>query len=91
MVAVTFLAGLYFRFIKENKPAWENLQKEATLLKYRELAAVVQKSLFPDISKFENFIYAKNVPARDVSGDYFDVVRSSKEEYFFALVLEIFH
>ena len=85
MVAVTFLAGLYFRFIKENKTALENLQKEAKLLKERELAAGVQKSLFPDISKFENFIYAKNVPARDVSGDYFDVVRSSKEEYFFAL------
>ena len=32
-----------------------------------------------------HFIYAKNIPARDVSGDYFDVVRSSKEEYFFTL------
>ena len=38
-----------------------------------------------DISKFENFIFAKNVPARDVSGDYFDVVRSTPEEYFFTL------
>ena len=85
MVTVTFLTGLYFRFIKENKIALENLQKEAKLLKERELAAGVQKSLFPDISKFENFIYAKNIPARDVSGDYFDVVRSSKEEYFFTL------
>ena len=83
MVTITFLTGLYFRFIEENKIALENLQKEAKLLKERELAAGVQKSLFPDISKFENFIYAKNVPARDVSGDYFDVVRSSKEEYFF--------
>ena len=85
MVTVTFLTGLYFRFIEENKIALENLQKEAKLLKERELAAGVQKSLFPDISKFENFIYAKNIPARDVSGDYFDVVRSSKEEYFFTL------
>jgi adenylate cyclase len=85
IVTVTFLTGLYFRFIEENKIALENLQKEAKLLKERELAAGVQKSLFPDISKFENFIYAKNVPARDVSGDYFDVVRSSKEEYFFTL------
>jgi len=85
MVTVTFLTGLYFRFIEENKIAFENLQKEAKLLKERELAAGVQKSLFPDISKFENFIYAKNIPARDVSGDYFDVVRSSKEEYFFTL------
>ena len=85
IVAITFLTGLYFRFIEENKMALANLQKEAKLLKERELAAGVQKSLFPDISKFENFIFAKNVPARDVSGDYFDVVRASPEEYFFTL------
>ncbi len=85
MLTITFLAGLYFRFIEENKIALSNLQKEAKLLKERELAAGVQKSLFPDISKFENFIFAKNVPARDVSGDYFDVVRSTAEEYFFTL------
>ena len=85
MVTVIFLTGLYFRFIEENKMALANLQKEAKLLKERELAAGVQKSLFPDISKFENFIFAKNVPARDVSGDYFDVVRSTPEEYFFTL------
>ncbi len=85
MLTITFLTGLYFRFIEENKIALSNLQKEAKLLKERELAAGVQKSLFPDISKFENFIFAKNVPARDVSGDYFDVVRSTPEEYFFTL------
>ncbi len=85
IVTLTFLTGLYFRFIEENKMALANLQKEAKLLKERELAAGVQKSLFPDISKFENFIFAKNVPARDVSGDYFDVVRSTTEEYFFTL------
>ncbi len=85
IVTVTFLTGLYFRFIEENKIALANLQKEAKLLKERELAAGVQKSLFPDISKFENFIFAKNVPARDVSGDYFDVVRATPEEYFFTL------
>ena len=85
IVTITFLTGLYFRFIQENKIALANLQKEAKLLKERELAAGVQKSLFPDISKFENFIFARNVPARDVSGDYFDVVRSTPEEYFFTL------
>ena len=85
MLTLTFLTGLYFRFIEENKIALSNLQKEAKLLKERELAAGVQKSLFPDISKFENFIYAKIVPARDVSGDYFDVVRATPEEYFFTL------
>ena len=85
MLTVTFLTGLYFRFIEENKIALENLQKEAKLLKERELAGDVQKSLFPDISKFENFIYAKNIPARDVSGDYFDVISVGKDEYYFTL------
>ena len=85
MLTITFLTGLYFRFIEENKLALANLQKEAKLLKERELAGEVQKSLFPDISRFENFIYASNVPARDVSGDYFDVVNVNKNEYFFTL------
>ena len=85
MLTVTFLTGLYFRFVEENRIALANLQKEAKLLKERELAGGVQKSLFPDISRFENFIYAKNVPARDVSGDYYDVVKVGKSEYFFTL------
>ncbi len=85
MLTITFLTGLYFRFIEENKMALLNLQKEAKLLKERELAGGVQKSLFPDISAYENFIYARNIPARDVSGDYFDVVSVSKDEYFFTL------
>jgi len=85
MLTVTFLTGLYFRFIEENKIALENLQKEAKLLKERELAGDVQKSLFPDISKFENFIYARNIPAKDVSGDYFDVISVGKDEYYFTL------
>ena len=85
ILTITFLTGLYFRFIKENQIALQNLQKEAQLLKERELAAGVQKSLFPDISKFENFIYARNIPARDVSGDYFDVVKVNDDEYFFTL------
>ena len=33
MVAVIFLAGLYFRFLKENELAIENLQKQAVLKK----------------------------------------------------------
>ena len=85
MLTITFLTGLYFRFIEENKIALENLQKEAKLLKERELAGGVQKSLFPDISKFENFVYARNIPARDVSGDYFDVISIGQDEYYFTL------
>ena len=85
MLTITFLTGLYFRFVEENKIALSNLQKEAKLLKERELAGEVQKSLFPDITKYENFIYATNIPARDVSGDYFDVIGVGKDEYYFTL------
>ena len=85
MISITFLTGLYFRFLQENKIALQNLQKEAKLLRERELAGGVQKSLFPDISAFENFVYAKNIPARDVSGDYFDVMKVGPEEYYFTL------
>ena len=85
VLTITFLTGLYFRFVEENRIALANLQKEAKLLKERELAGEVQKSLFPDISRFENFIYATNIPARDVSGDYYDVVSVGKNEYFFTL------
>jgi len=85
MLTVTFLTGLYFRFIEENKVALANLQKEAKLLKERELAGDVQKSLFPDISKYENFIYARNIPAKDVSGDYFDIISVGNDEYYFTL------
>ena len=43
MISITFLTGLYFRFLEENKIALQNLQKEAKLLKERELAGGVQK------------------------------------------------
>ena len=46
MLTVTFLTGLYFRFVEENKIALSNLQKEAKLLKERELAGEVQKVYF---------------------------------------------
>ena len=46
IITITFLTGLYFRFIEENKMALANLQKEAKLLKERELAAGVQKVYF---------------------------------------------
>ena len=63
----------------------ENEKKQLVLKKEREIAGEVQKKLFPIEKNIENFVYAKNVPARDVSGDYFDVVRSTPEEYFFTL------
>ena len=46
MLTLTFLTGLYFRFVEENKIALSNLQKEAKLLKERELAGEVQKVYF---------------------------------------------
>ena len=85
MVAVIFLAGLYFRFLKENELAIENLQKQAVLKKERELAGEVQKRLFPETKKFEKFVYAKNIPARDVSGDYYDIIEINENEFYFTL------
>ena len=49
MVAIIFLTGLYFRFIRENELAILNLQKQAVLKKERELAGEVQKSLFQQV------------------------------------------
>ena len=40
------------------------------------------KNLFPDISRFENFIYATNVPAKDISGDYLQVLALVKQSIF---------
>mgnify|MGYP002822228610 FL=1 len=85
ILVVTFLTGLYFRFIEENQLATENLMKETKLLRERELAGDVQKSLFPDIFKYQNFVYAKNIPARDVSGDYYDLIYVGNNEYYFSL------
>ena len=85
MVTVIFLAGLYFRFLKENELAITNLQKQAVLKKERELAGEVQKRLFPETKKFETFVYAKNIPARDVSGDYYDIIEINKNEFYFTL------
>ena len=85
IVTVIFLTGLYFRFLKENELAISNLQKQAVLKKERELAGEVQKRLFPETKKFEKFIYAKNIPARDVSGDYYDIIEINDNEFYFTL------
>ena len=85
MVTAIFLAGLYFRFLKENELAISNLQKQAVLKKERELAGEVQKRLFPETKKFEKFVHAKNIPARDVSGDYYDIIEINENEFYFTL------
>ena len=33
----------------------------------------------------KNILYAKNVPARDVSGDYYDYIKISEDEFYFTL------
>ena len=46
----------------------------------------VEKIRWKRIEKnIENFVYAKNVPARDVSGDYYDYIKVSDEEIYFTL------
>ena len=43
IVTITFLAGLYFRFIEENKIALENLQKERNMIVLQVLVWVYQR------------------------------------------------
>ena len=85
MVTAIFLVGLYFRFLIENDLSISNLQKQAVLKKESEMAGEVQKRLFPETKKFEKFIYAKNIPARDVSGDYYDIIEINENEFYFTL------
>ena len=80
-----FLFLLYLRFVEENKSSLENEKKQLLLKKEREIAGEVQKKLFPIKKDLENFIYAKNIPAKDVSGDYYDYIKVSDNEIYFTL------
>ncbi|MDC0558013.1 CHASE2 domain-containing protein [Candidatus Pelagibacter ubique] len=82
---VLFTIVLYWRFIEENKAALDNEKKQLVLKKEREIAGEVQKKLFPDLKKPIQQIFAMNVPARDVSGDYFDHIKTDDEQIYFTL------
>ena len=83
--SILFLTTLYFRYLKENETALENEKKQIVLKKEREIAGEVQKKLFPNEFTDKNLIYAKNVPAKDVSGDYYDYISINKNEIYFTL------
>ncbi len=83
--AFLFLITLYFRYLQENEIAIENEKKQIVLKKEREIAGEVQKKLFPKEFEQKNILYAKNVPARDVSGDYYDYIKISEDEFYFTL------
>ena len=83
--SLLFIYLLYSRFVEENKSSIENEKKQLVLKKEREIAGEVQKKLFPTEKNIENFVYAKNIPARDVSGDYYDYIRVSDDEIYFTL------
>lgn len=83
--SLLFIYLLYSRFVEENKSSIENEKKQLVLKKEREIAGEVQKKLFPIEKNIENFVYGKNVPARDVSGDYYDYIKVSDEEIYFTL------
>ena len=83
--SLLFIYLLYSRFVEENKSSIKNEKKQLVLKKEREIAGEVQKKLFPIEKNIENFVYAKNIPARDVSGDYYDYIKVSDEEIYFTL------
>ena len=82
---VMFMTSLYFRYLEENSIAIENEKKQSILKKEREIAGEVQKKLFPSNKKIEKYIFAKNTPAKDVSGDYYDYYQVNDNEIYFIL------
>ena len=83
--SLLFLTTLYFRYLKENEIALDNEKKQIILKQEREIAGEVQKKLFPTVFEDSKLIYAKNIPARDVSGDYYDYIRINDNEIYFTL------
>lgn len=83
--SILFLTTLYFRYLKENELALDNEKKQIVLKKEREIAGEVQKKLFPEKYKNQEILYAKNIPARDVSGDYYDYMEVNDGEIYFTL------
>ena len=65
--------------------AIENDKKQMILKKEREIAGEVQKKLFPTDKNLEKFVYGKNTPAKDVSGDYYDFYKINENEFYFIL------
>ena len=84
-VNILFFNRLYFRYVEENKIALVNFQKQLVLKQEREIAGEVQKKLFPEIDENEKHIFARNIPARDVSGDYYDFTKINDHEFYFTL------
>ena len=82
---ILFVVLLYRRFVEENKSSLENEKKQLVLKKEREIAGEVQKKLFPSNKDTQNYVYAINIPAKDVSGDYYDYIKVSDEEIYFTL------
>ena len=83
--SLLFLTTLYFRYLRENEIALENEKKQIVLKQEREIAGEVQKKLFPGDFSNKNLIFAKNVPAKDVSGDYYDYISVNNNEVYFTL------
>ena len=82
---IIFMTSLYFRYLDENVLAVENEKKQLLLKKEREIAGEVQKKLFPTNKEIEKYIYGRNTPAKDVSGDYYDYYQINDNEIYFIL------
>ena len=60
-------------------------KKQIVLKQEREIAGEVQKKLFPREFSNKDLIFANNVPAKDVSGDYYDFISTNDNEMYFTL------
>ena len=63
----------------------DNEKKQIVLKQEREIAGEVQKKLFPRVFSNKDLIFANNVPAKDVSGDYYDFISTNDDEIYFTL------
>ena len=67
------LASAYFiNFLHKNFIAQSEKQRRLKILKEMEFAQEIQSFLIPHEHSQPNVIYGINIPARQVSGDYFD-------------------
>lgn len=63
----------------------ENMAAQAALQRELVLAATIQKRFLPERRTADFPIHGRNIPARDVSGDFFDIVEATGGRIWFCI------